>query len=898
MPKDSEHKDASPPKPSKTSGSFGARSRASAHSGESRASLRRPGGSLTQDGPSRRSVASDPEIGEEDDDDEDDGAIDCSSLRAFCLSICRRCSRRAGTARRAAAEAVKEEAYEAWGKTKTARRLWVLRNKCRCAGRRPSRSSLRNLRRSLSEKAAARKGGGGRRKPRKQDDALKKLKEGSGDGGFGVQCFIIHNPGDLENYFEVEKEELAVGGSARIYKAVERSTHVERAVKMIRKVDATDVGRAVQEVAIMKVLDHPNIAKLFETFQDDDYLYLVMELCSGGDLLDRLLDTGAYNEFQAAVVLRTVLMTLNYMHANGYVHRDIKPENVMFKDARRDVLTSALRLVDFGFARKLPDGKEGKDKVLMTTKVGSPLYVAPEVIEGEYDERCDIWSCGVLCYVLLCGYPPFIGANDADTLHLIRRGEWIFRRKHWQPISKPAKHLVRHLIEPDREKRMPMREALGHPWLKARGVLRVERMRDETVDRLLTFNTYHKLRRAAMLAVAYQLEANDVRELVELFQGLDLNGDGLLTSPEFVKGVQACGIEEAWITRMMASVDADNSGVIDFCEFLAATLDQDMYIKNHAALFRAFRSFDQDDSGGLSREEIAETLKMTGPEDLEEVQEFFKDVDLNGDGVMDYGEFYSLLQREIDPEKTVFKVEDEFLGRRRSSRASARSSRSSHSLGGDEVGRRTSAASARSSARSSRRSSARSGAEASPKSGRRRELSADQELAAITATISALSLGSGDDHTETEDLRSRPSESDIRGTESKLSIGTDSQAQEASDAEDDDASESGGSGSGTRSSSSASEGSGSRSASSAGSRSRREDASEAGSPKGAQSPGHERGARRTVSIMSSEMSEAADELGPGRRTVSFIDSELSPPASPVGRTASKRSVSIAISEES
>merc|ERR1712008_627169 len=132
------------------------------------------------------------------------------------------------------------------------------------------------------------------------------------------------------------------------------STHISRACKKIYKRDELDFSRLQQEVAIMKVLDHPNIVRLYETFEDEKHLYLVMEFCEGGDVLDRLLTHGPMQEVNASVIVRTLLMTLNYLHTNGFVHRDVKPENIMFKDHRVEVMTSSLRLIDFGHSCAKP----------------------------------------------------------------------------------------------------------------------------------------------------------------------------------------------------------------------------------------------------------------------------------------------------------------------------------------------------------------------------------------------------------------------------------------------------------------------------------------------------------------------------------------------------------------
>jgi len=572
-------------------------------------------------------------------------ALDWSSVRNLSQGILRRIKRRLRRWGGQAYRAIANEVWEGGGKTET----WQAITRLRKTGRRQLRRDIIDWFLELWRKlfGAAKSGKG---KKLYSSTAAMASKD-MGEGGFGVQCFVIHNPGSIDDFFEVNQTELGAGGSAKIFTARGRITHEQRAVKRIHKRNPADYQRLMNEVAVMKSLDHPNITRLFETFEDERHLYLVLELCEGGDVLDRLQEIGTFSEFQTAVIARTMLMTLNYLHSNGYVHRDVKPENIMFKDGKKDVVLPNLRLVDFGYSCKVPEEDES-----MSTKIGSPYYVAPEVLEGSYSVECDLWSIGVVAYLLICGYPPFAGATDAQTLNLIQKGRFIFHKQYWSEVSKPAKHLIKRLLNPDPEYRFRIEQALEHPWIKNRGAIRADRMDDDTVDRLITFHQYHKLRKSAMLAVAYQLEGPVVKPLLDLFLGLDTNGDGLLYKSEFMKAVQALHIEDSFIVQMMQSVDADGSGVIDYSEFIAATLTKDSYINNHAALMRAFRCFDQDDSGGLTQEEVAETLCM-GEEEMDEVAEFFKEVDLNDDGVMDYGEFHAMLQREIEPDRDI--VEDD-----------------------------------------------------------------------------------------------------------------------------------------------------------------------------------------------------------------------------------------------
>ncbi|CAJ1377265.1 unnamed protein product [Effrenium voratum] len=511
------------------------------------------------------------------------------------------------------------------------------------------RENLWQSMQKIREEWWSRDGGGEyarRHRKRRQGVHLAGKRSGAEGPGFGIHCFIINNPGTIDDFYHVQ-EEVNAGGSAQVFKAMEKATKALRAIKRIVK-GAGDIGRVIQEVAIMKTLDHPNIIKLFETFEDDRHLFLVLEFCKGGDVLDRVVADGVMDELSSAMVMRGMLSALNYLNANGYAHRDLKPENIMYKESKEDRMVSQLRLVDFGYACRSPE--EGKS---LRTKV------APEVLAGSYGKECDMWSLGALCFMIISGIPPFFGDTDAQTLRLIKEGKFIFQTSQWAEVSKGCMHFIRRCLEVDFTKRLTVTEALEHPWLKHKFRGKAMHLRDETVERLLSFAQYHNLRRASMLAVAFHMEAEDTKLLLELFRGLDLNGDGLLTTDEFSTGVRSMGVDPELLRKMVHCLDADHSGVIDYTEFLAATLEAYMFIDNHGVMLRAFRSFDQDDSGGLTAEEVAETIDMVSPDQFMEMQRIFEEVDVNGDGVMDYAEFYRMLKADLKVTKPETKEVDE-----------------------------------------------------------------------------------------------------------------------------------------------------------------------------------------------------------------------------------------------
>jgi calcium/calmodulin-dependent protein kinase I len=210
------------------------------------------------------------------------------------------------------------------------------------------------------------------------------------------------------------------------------------------------------EIKVLRRLDHPNVVKLLEAYESKLSVYLVMELVTGGELFDRIVEKGSYTEKDAAGLIRQVLDAVAYMHREGVVHRDLKPENLLYDSADED---SKIMISDFGLSKM-------EDSGIMATACGTPGYVAPEVLaQKPYGKSVDVWSIGVISYILLCGYPPFYDENDANLFAQILKGEFEFDPPYWDDISVEAKEFIRQLMCVDVEKRLTCDEALNHAWI-------------------------------------------------------------------------------------------------------------------------------------------------------------------------------------------------------------------------------------------------------------------------------------------------------------------------------------------------------------------------------------------------------------------------------------------------
>eukprot|EP00922_Rhytidocystis_sp_ex-Travisia-forbesii_P049190 GHVS01073259.1.p1 GENE.GHVS01073259.1~~GHVS01073259.1.p1 ORF type:complete len:657 (-),score=105.06 GHVS01073259.1:698-2668(-) len=468
-------------------------------------------------------------------------------------------------------------------------------------------------------------------------------------GKFRREGFILSYSGPLTDYYEVEQKKLGQGTYGSVCRAINRSTKSVKAVKTIAKSKVKNVERFRQEIAIMKSLDHPNILKLHETFEDHKNIYLVLELCKGGELFDRIIDEGYFSEMSAGVLMRHILSALYYCHEHNIVHRDLKPENFLFLDKTKD---SPLKIIDFGLAARCDD------KTILTTKAGTPYYVAPQVLQGKYTNKCDLWSAGVIMYILLCGYPPFHGENDAEILQKVKAGKYSFNEADWKNVSMEAKDLMRHLLVYNPDERYTAEQALGHPWIRHYSTKSNPSadmpLNKEILDNFRAFRALSKLKKAALTVIAQQMNEGEISMLKTTFMALDENGDGTLTVQEIRRGLRNSGLKEipADLDLLMQEVDSDGSGVIDYTEFIAASLDKRQYIQEDVC-WAAFRVFDLDANGKISPEELLQVLGsesvqgVFSHQDMAEIQAMINEVDADGDGHIDFDEFMTMMRVKV-----------------------------------------------------------------------------------------------------------------------------------------------------------------------------------------------------------------------------------------------------------
>lgn len=256
------------------------------------------------------------------------------------------------------------------------------------------------------------------------------------------------------------KEMLGKGAFGSVWKAEENKTNLEVAVKVIdrRKLKPKDDAKVYEEVSIMKNLqDNPNIVSLLNFYESEKTFHVVLEIAQGGDVFERLTKRRVYTEIDARTLAKNILIAIDYIHFQGYVHRDLKPENLLLKELSDD--SNGLMVADFGFAKK-----NNNDQ--LTTRCGTPAFVAPELCVGvPYGSKVDMWSCGVILYLLLSGYAPFQQRDMKELFRKIRAADYSFHEKYWDPISMPAKQLIAQMLTVDSTKRISASDALKSNWI-------------------------------------------------------------------------------------------------------------------------------------------------------------------------------------------------------------------------------------------------------------------------------------------------------------------------------------------------------------------------------------------------------------------------------------------------
>nr|GMD44574.1 calcium-dependent protein kinase 26-like [Ipomoea batatas] len=457
--------------------------------------------------------------------------------------------------------------------------------------------------------------------------------------GLQVDSVLKTKTGNLREFFNLE-EKLGHGQFGTTFLCTEKKSGLKYACKSIAKrklLTKEDVDDVRREIEIMHHLaGHPNVVSIKGSYEDAVAVHVVMELCAGGELFDRIVKRGHYSERQAAGLTRTIVGVVESCHSLGVMHRDLKPENFLFVGEEED---SPLKTIDFGLSTFFKPGDVFNDVV------GSPYYVAPEVLLKNYGQEADIWSAGVIVYILLSGVPPFWGETEQEIFDEVLHADIDFKSEPWPHISDSAKDLVTKMLVREPNKRLTGHEVLCHPWVQVEGVAPDKPLDSAVLTRLTQFSAMNKLKKMALRVIAERLSEEEIAGLKEMFKMIDIDGSGNITFEELKVGLKRFGadLNESEIHDLMRAADVDNSGTIDYGEFIAAMLHINKITKEDH-LFAAFSYFDKDGSGYITADELQKACDEFGIKDTR-LEEMIQEADQDNDGRIDYSEFVSMMQR-------------------------------------------------------------------------------------------------------------------------------------------------------------------------------------------------------------------------------------------------------------
>ncbi|XP_078163572.1 calcium-dependent protein kinase 26-like [Carex rostrata] len=433
---------------------------------------------------------------------------------------------------------------------------------------------------------------------------------------------------------------LGQGQFGTTFLCTEISTGIDYACKSIAKrklISKEDVEDVRREIQIMHHLSgHRNVVAIKGAYEDQLYVHIVMELCQGGELFDRIIQRGHYSERKAAELTKIIVGVVEACHSLGVMHRDLKPENFLLANRDDDL---SLKAIDFGLSVFFKPGQVFSDVV------GSPYYVAPEVLRKHYGPEADVWTAGVIIYILLSGVPPFWAETQQGIFDAVLKGAIDFDSEPWPVISGSAKDLIRRMLNPRPSERLNAHEVLSHPWISQNGVAPDRPLDPAVLSRLKQFSAMNKLKKMALRVIAESLSEEEIAGLREMFTAMDTDNSGAITYDELKEGLRKYGstLNDTEIHDLMEAADIDNSGTIDYGEFIAATLHLNK-LDREEHLVAAFSYFDKDGSGYITIDELQEACREQNMPDAF-LDDTIKEIDKNNDGQIDYGEFVAMMTK-------------------------------------------------------------------------------------------------------------------------------------------------------------------------------------------------------------------------------------------------------------
>lgn len=395
----------------------------------------------------------------------------------------------------------------------------------------------------------------------------------------------------IQKYYNIISD-LGHGSYGMVKKVKHKHIGEERAMKIVRKkLDSQN------EIEILKKISHPNIISIYEIFEDSKNYYIMSELLEGGELFEEITRHGSFSEYEAANIMKQILNAVIYMHNKNIVHRDLKPENIMLISKSNSKFE--IKIIDFGTAKLFEKG------VKLTKFIGTSYYIAPEVLSESYDEKCDVWSCGVILYILLCGYPPFNGASNLDIYHAIKYSPPNFSGDEWKEVSREAVDLIKIMLNKFPQKRYSAEQCMQHKWFSMLNTDESSQNKDaikpkfnqlKAINKMSKFVMENRLKQSVLQFISTQFNLKEEeKSLRQLFQQFDTEKKGYITYASFYAVLSKYfGENESKLIsdKMFENLDLDGSGEISYNEFITAIIDNRSMVTNER-LEKTFKMFDK-----------------------------------------------------------------------------------------------------------------------------------------------------------------------------------------------------------------------------------------------------------------------------------------------------------------
>ena len=463
----------------------------------------------------------------------------------------------------------------------------------------------------------------------------------------------IYNNEDIYKNYDFEKE-IGKGFFGKVSVIIPKNDINKRyACKTIdkSKLSQKKLETMLREIETLSLVDHPNIVKFYETYNDTNNFHIIMELCTGGDLFTHVANCDYFTEKDACHLIYKITSAIVHCHSLGIVHRDLKPENILFENKRK---FSEIKLIDFGLSRKCLNDDDLK------SIVGTPYYVAPEVLEGIYNEKCDVWSIGIIAYSLLNGSPPFVAKDKKRIFEKIKKDSIIFPLEKFSFISERAKKFILRALTKNPKKRPTSIELLKDKWLE-------EEFKEETNPKKLNVKilknlvNYHKPFRFTQRVqeiIVKNLDNKDIKKFKEIFNALDVKKIGLITFKDLDKALKDLDLKYSEnkiksvgtkrYNKYFKNPQMNNSDLyINFTSFITAVINKDE-INKKSRMMEAFKILDTEQKGILTIYSLQKAFERTGKKTTyEEMKQMLEEIGLNENSTINFDEFCAIVLKDL-----------------------------------------------------------------------------------------------------------------------------------------------------------------------------------------------------------------------------------------------------------